>query len=99
MRIHKLTALLGIGAEEEQVDLVQFGFIGKGKLGLALESAMHLMYLLTAVTATCNEYQMYVGVIKQQTDKFTARETRTFNNSCLYHSVSKVFISGMMRSN
>ena len=98
VRLHKLTALLDIGTEEEEVYLIQFGLVGKGKLGLTIESAMHLMYLLAAVATTCNEYQVYIRVIEQQTYEFTTGKPSAFNDSSFYHSFINVFISGMMRS-
>ena len=72
-------------------------FICKAKLGFAIESAVYLMDLLSAIATPCNEYKMYVGVVEQEADKLTACEACTFDNTGLNHRYIVFFITFSFR--
>ena len=82
---HELACVAVGGAEEEHVNLVQRQLVGKGQVGLAVQTFVYVGYFVSGVARTVDEDDFRLRVVQQQTDQFACRVAGPADNSYFYH--------------
>ena len=82
---HEFARVAVCRAEEEAVDVVQAQFVGKGQVGFAIQTFMHLGNLVPGVAVAVYEHDFRIGMVDEQADKFAGRIAGSADDSYFYH--------------
>ena len=58
------------------------------KVGLSIESFMHISNEVSSITGTVYEHNLYIGMVDQQSDQFASRIACSSYDSNSYHNSS-----------
>ena len=83
-------------AEEHHVDLVEGHLVGECQVGVAQQSLVYVGYGVAGIALAVGKNNLCLGMVKQQTDKFTAGITCCTENTYSNH---KVFFWGASSHN
>ena len=75
------------GAEEEHVDVVQRELVGEGQVGFAVETFVHVGYLVAGVARAVDEDDFRLRMVQQQADEFACRVAGSADNSYFNHNM------------
>ena len=75
------------GAEEEHVDIVQRELVGEGQVGFAVETFVHVGYLVAGVARAVDEDDFRLRMVQQQADEFACRVAGSADNSYFNHNM------------
>jgi hypothetical protein len=83
----KLAALAVSKAKEYHIHLVEWQLVGKGQVRLAIQTFVHVCYLVTGIAAAVDKLDFGLGVIEQQANQLSSRITCATYYSYSYHIV------------
>ena len=75
---------MGVAAEED-VDIVEIGFVGEAQICLALHALMDFGEHLAAVQRTVDPCQLHVGMVDQETYQLSRGKSVAAQNTRAYH--------------
>ena len=85
MTFNKLFRIAMCRTEKENINFGEGKLICKDKISFSIQSAMHVCYLISCITAAVYKSYFNIRMVNKQTNQFACRITSTTYNTCANH--------------
>ena len=85
MALHKPTCVAVGSAEEKHINFVQRKPVGEGQFGFAIETFVHVGYLVAGIARTVDKDDFRLWMVQEQADEFACRIACSADNSYFNH--------------